>query len=245
MSSMPPENLLDALQPLDRWTLDTVQFSNRRFLELTTNGMPNVSLRQVESADFRADDGSSYWRVSIHPSGIPALRESWNGHGDFNDFFLTFLNALRSSRVACLVLTGVTFTPALAALVVEAPIIAHQLRFEGCTFAELTPNEFHELALHFSPTSLKLSSTHHGEGHLADAFLRQLGTKGVRRIEFPRMASDGGSCYVTDDAVVEFFVQPDVPVGQGGGPSSEWEPYGELHLESARFTKDLLKRIVE
>lgn len=110
MSSMPPENLLDALQPLDRWTLDTVQFSNRRFLELTTNGMPNVSLRQVESADFRADDGSSYWRVSIHPSGIPALRESWNGHGDFNDFFLTFLNALRSSRVACLVLTG-RFSP--------------------------------------------------------------------------------------------------------------------------------------
>lgn len=49
---------------------------------------------------------------------------------------------------------------------------------------------------------------------------------------------------LTEDAVVEFFVQPDVPVAQGGGASSKREPYVELELHSARCTKDLFKRLV-
>ncbi|KAH7702214.1 hypothetical protein AAVH_30640 [Aphelenchoides avenae] len=54
MSSLPNEVLEDVLQPLDRWTLDHIQFTNRRFLQLITHQMSDVCLREIHTAIFHA-----------------------------------------------------------------------------------------------------------------------------------------------------------------------------------------------
>lgn len=53
---------------------------------------------------------------------------------------------------------------------------------------------------------------------------------------------------MSDDAIVEFFVRPDVPLVQNEDEDDEygkWNPYGELSLRDVCLTKDLFKRLVE
>ncbi|KAH7699204.1 hypothetical protein AAVH_33692, partial [Aphelenchoides avenae] len=52
--SVPGEVLLDILLPLDRWTIDNVQFACRRFLRLISECMPDICLRQLSNASFYA-----------------------------------------------------------------------------------------------------------------------------------------------------------------------------------------------
>ncbi|KAH7723018.1 hypothetical protein AAVH_09490 [Aphelenchoides avenae] len=59
MSSLPSEVLEDVLLPLHRWTLDDVQFTDRRFLRLILERMSDVCLRQIESAHFDAPNANA------------------------------------------------------------------------------------------------------------------------------------------------------------------------------------------
>lgn len=114
MSSLPSEVLQDVLRPLDRWTLDNVQFSSRRFLQLIIEYMSDVCLRQIHLASFHAPtdntDKSSYV-VRIHDSpaysydDAPAPQVT-NHHRDTGRMFAEFVQALRSSRVTMLSLNG-------------------------------------------------------------------------------------------------------------------------------------------
>jgi hypothetical protein len=108
MSSLPSEVLRDALLPLNRWTLDDVQFTNRRFLRLILERMSDVCLRDINEASFQAPgnvkentNGRAYIRIEGPPE-----RTIYNAHKDTARLFSEFLQALRSSRVACLSLCG-------------------------------------------------------------------------------------------------------------------------------------------
>ncbi|KAH7708165.1 hypothetical protein AAVH_24593 [Aphelenchoides avenae] len=221
MSSLPSEVLEDVLQPLDRWTLDGVQFTNRRFLQVIMERVSNVCLRAIHNASFRAPkenentDGSSF---TIH------IDDRWkrdvsNAHTDITRLFSQFVQALRSSHVAELKLHGLVFKPEFVALVLQTPIVAGDLTFDAGSCAEVTAAQFRGVLTHFSPTLLFLDTC--------------------------RLTPvDGAKYAVTDDPVVEFCVQEDVPVGEDGVASIQ-RSFGELFLPNGRFTKDLFKRLIE
>ncbi|KAH7708161.1 hypothetical protein AAVH_24589 [Aphelenchoides avenae] len=201
MSSVPSEVLEDVLQPLDRWTLDGVQFTNRRFLRLIAERMTDVCLRQLNYA----------YAVFNTSNEMPRL----------------------------------TFTSAIAKLVIEAPITAHQLSFLSGSCTELTSTELRDVVLHVSPTSLCLYSCHLRACQLTDEFLCSLRKNNVRRALFQNVVPvDGESFCVTDDAVVGFRMQQDVCVGEEEDAPKQG-PLGELVLHNGSFTKDLFKRLVE
>lgn len=103
MSSLPGEVLRDVLQPLDRWTLDDVQFTDHRFLQLIMLHMSDVCLRQIHFADFNAsnESGTSYTQMDGELD-----REISCSHEDTASVFTEFLQALRSSRVKFLFFNG-------------------------------------------------------------------------------------------------------------------------------------------
>jgi hypothetical protein len=145
--------------------------------------------------------------------------------------------------------SGITFTPALRTLVLEAPIVVEDLMIFSSNFAELTPDQVHEVILHFSPTDLDLEYNRFHVSQLNDDFLRALIKNRVQRIEFPREQPVGGDRFaLTDDAVVDFCVQQDV--AQHDEEQDEDEqgaevPYAALTVRHGRFTTNLFKRLVE
>lgn len=115
MSSLPREILVDVLRTLDRWTLDAVQITNRRFLQLIEELLSGVCLREITYAHFSSEEG----RSSVSPVGRSELQmELSDAHEDFAGFFSAFLNALRNSWIADLCLVG--------------RFILARLRFEAC-----------------------------------------------------------------------------------------------------------------
>ncbi|KAH7673230.1 hypothetical protein AAVH_42290 [Aphelenchoides avenae] len=242
LPSVPGEVLRDILLPLNRWTLDDVQFTCRRFLRLITERMSDVCLRRVTNATFNASH-----RYYVHSPKGPSFfiyandeRRIEKAHKDMALLFSQFVQALRSSRVHFLELNGLVSTPELTALVLRTPIVASYLTLSGGSYAELTPAEFHKLVLHFSPTELLLGTCPLRASHVTVEFIRMLSKKRVLCSSFPYVSPvDGDSFYVTDDAVVEFCAQQDVQVLQ------EREQLEELTLCRGRFTKDLFKRLVE
>lgn len=103
MSSLPNEILEDVLQPLDRWTLDGVQFADGRFLQLILERMTDVCLRGIDSATFTVKrDESSYFIVTDNGP----VRSISKHHIDTAHLFSEFVQCLRSSSVAYLILYG-------------------------------------------------------------------------------------------------------------------------------------------
>lgn len=107
MASVPNEILKDVLLPLDRWTLDAAQFTDGRFLQLITERMSDVCLRQIKTADFQApsEDGKTNGTSLIRIDGPPD-QELGNESKDITLVFSEFVQALRSSRVAFLTING-------------------------------------------------------------------------------------------------------------------------------------------
>lgn len=144
---------------------------------------------------------------------------------------------------------GIDFTPAaLSTLVLEAPMIANELTFDSGSCAELTPTQFQALVLHFSPTKLYLGSGPYPPrllaGQLTDDFLRALTKNRVRKALFPKSKPvDGDVFRVTDDAIVDFCVQPDDAAEEQD--LNELKRYAELRVSNGRFTKNIFKRLVE
>lgn len=107
LASVPGEVLRDILLPLNRWTLDGVQFTNRRFLQLIMERMTDVCLRQINLAAFQMpeipDTGESWYWIRID---VAASREIKKKHEDTVHVFSEFVQALRSSCVAHLTLNG-------------------------------------------------------------------------------------------------------------------------------------------
>lgn len=137
----------------------------------------------------------------------------------------------------------------MATLVLETPIIAHQLTFASGSYTELTPTEFRELVVHFSPSSVNLEKCDLRPSQISDDFLRALFKNGVRKTwiksALPEQDEETVAFHVTDDAVVDFFAQENDPIGQEGkvDTSRSWRP--ELAIDNGSFTKDLFKRVVE
>ncbi|KAH7693420.1 hypothetical protein AAVH_39544 [Aphelenchoides avenae] len=238
MSSLASEVLEDVLQPLDRWTLDTVQITDGRFLQLIMERMTNVCLRQLHRASFEVANENmeeNVYCICSDPRFEPF--DIWKTHKDTARLFSEFVQALHSSRVAHFHLNRLVFTSELASLVLQAPIVAAQ---------------FHEVILHFAPTSLDFNNSHLRPCHITNGFLRALSLRALSknrmlRTVFPRKVPvDGGSFCATDDAVVAFCLQPDVLVGQEeDAPKKKKKAYAELALYHGRFTKGLFKRLVE
>lgn len=107
MSSVPSEVLRDILLPLDRWTLDDVQFTNRRFLQLILEHMSDVCLRQVDTAStgglFTHKNGDTELLTTIHLIDRPERNIS-NHHKDAAHLVSQFVQALRGSQVKWLAL---------------------------------------------------------------------------------------------------------------------------------------------
>ncbi|KAH7703313.1 hypothetical protein AAVH_29510, partial [Aphelenchoides avenae] len=101
MSSVPSEVFRDVLQPLDRWILDDVQMTNRRFLQLIVESLSDVCLRQVNSAGFLTPNGNMDGTWFVQVDG-PTKRKISHAHKDTARLFSDFVQALRSSRVAYL-----------------------------------------------------------------------------------------------------------------------------------------------
>ncbi|KAH7702813.1 hypothetical protein AAVH_30023 [Aphelenchoides avenae] len=240
MSSVPSEVLEDILHPLDRWTLDDVQFTDGRFLHLIKERMSDVCLRQVNSAGFRPSkkkdntDMTAYIRTDGRPQQKIA-------HTNAARVFSELIQALRSARVTRLTLEGLVFTPELAAIVLQTPIVAGALRLRDGSCAELTPAQLQELLLHFSPTAVNIRSCQLRACQLNDELIRGLRMNRMREIFFQNLVPvDGGNFAVTDDALVDFCLQEDVPIGQGGVV-----PEMLAMAANGSFTKDLFKRLVE
>ncbi|KAH7702551.1 hypothetical protein AAVH_30289 [Aphelenchoides avenae] len=241
MPSVPNEVLRDFLLPLDRWTLDRVQFTCPRFLRLITGCMSKVCLRQIENATFSGSDAYYLYRGSflIRINGRPA-QKILNAQKDIARLFSRFMQALRSSRVGSLQLNGLVFTPELAVLVLQTPIVAESLSLFMGSCAELAPAQFHKVLVHFSPTNLFVYGCHLRACQINDEFVRTLSTNRVPCTSLRgREPVDGGSFCVTDDAVVDFCIQENLQVHQEG------EQLEELTLHYGSFTKDLFKRLVE
>ncbi|KAH7693107.1 hypothetical protein AAVH_39863, partial [Aphelenchoides avenae] len=109
-----------------------------------------------------------------------------------------------------------------------------------------------EVFLHFAPMYVDVTGCHLRACQLTDEFIRTLSKYssrltmqyGVRGTQYGAPV-DGGSFYVTDDAVVDFCAQREVGIGNEGEALSIREPHGELILCHGSFTKDLFKRLVE
>ncbi|KAH7720482.1 hypothetical protein AAVH_12015 [Aphelenchoides avenae] len=213
----------------------------RRFLQLIRERVSEVCLRHIICAVFHAPNeenkkhGSSYVIEGDAPG-----REKAKDNGDATLLFSEFMQLLRGSYVACWDIRDLVFTPALAALILQTLVVSDALRFEAGSCAELTPVQFHNVVRHFSPTSLDIDRCHLHAGQITVGFLRDLRTNRVRQIQFLNMVPvDGGSFPVTDDAIIDFCVQEDAPIGQARRPD------GELVVCNGTFTKDLFKRLVE
>ncbi|KAH7720487.1 hypothetical protein AAVH_12020 [Aphelenchoides avenae] len=248
MSPLPRGVLEDVLKWLDRWTLDSFQISSRRFLQLIREHMSNLCLRRISTADFGASalpsvENTTYGSSYVIEVDAPKL-EITDDHKDATQLFLEFMQALRSSCVGFCRIGGLIFTPDLAAFVLQTPVVSYALRFEAASCAELTTVQFHNVVRHFSPTSLDIDGCHLHAGQITVGFLRDLRTNRVRQIQFLRMVPvDGGSFPVTDDAIIDFCVQEDTPIGQEVGQARSLD--GELVVRNGTFTKDLFKRLVE
>lgn len=155
----------------------------------------------------------------------------------FASFFFS-LTRIRSTLIMC---SGLVFTPAFVALVLQAPIVADHLTLWNGSYAKLAPSLFHNFVLHFSPTVLDLDWCHLRASQISDEFLRALHKKRVVCISFPYRPGpvDGDSFCVSDDAIVEFCAQHDVQIDQ------EEKQLEALALCNGSFTKDLFKRLVE
>lgn len=141
---------------------------------------------------------------------------------------------------------GFVFTSELADLVLQTSIVTDALHFDTASCVELSPTQFHEVVRHFLPTSLDTISCRLRECHITDEFLRALTKNRVRRLTFRNRAPvDGVSFRVTDDIIVDFCVQEDVPTVEAAGAASKQRLYGELIVCNGRFTKHLFKRLVE
>ncbi|KAH7723029.1 hypothetical protein AAVH_09502 [Aphelenchoides avenae] len=244
MSSVPSEVLRDVLRPLDRWTLDDVQFTDRRFLRLITERMSDVCRRQVNSAHFDAPHEQTVgsWSYAIRIDSRP---ERKNAHKNTDHLFSEFVRALRSSRIAYFILNGHVFSPERAALVLQTPIVAGALTLGG-SCADLTATQFQQVLVHFGPTSVNLAPCHVRACQITDGLLRALIKKGTRNMLFPIHAPvDGGNFPVTDDAIVDFVVQENAQIGQEGGAAARPILYEQLDVSNGRCTKDLFKRLVE
>ncbi|KAH7723030.1 hypothetical protein AAVH_09503 [Aphelenchoides avenae] len=136
---------------------------------------------------------------------------------------------------------GFIFTPELAALVLQTPIVADTLTVVAGSWAELTATQFHEVLLHFSTTSLDIQACRLRACQITDDLIRELSKKGLRCATFHNelVPVDGGRFVVTDDAVADFCVQSDEHI------APERVLCGELVLHNGSFTKDLFKRLVE
>lgn len=150
-----------------------------------------------------------------------------------HDFFIDTILQLEPN-----LLLGV-FTPALVTHVLEAPITARKLALGVGSCAGLTPAQFHELVLHLSPTFL-FRGCHHRACHVTDGLLRALSNIRVRGITLMNNPPvDGGSFGVTDDAIIDFCVQP-------GGEDGELRAFGgHLVLHNGSFTQNVFKRLVK
>ncbi|KAH7722962.1 hypothetical protein AAVH_09432 [Aphelenchoides avenae] len=247
MSSLPSEVLEDVLQPLDRWTLDTVQFTDGRFLQLIVERMTNVCLRQIHNASFQVSNDNmeeSFYGICIDPRF--ERFDISKTHKDTARMFSEFVQALQSSRVAFLYLYRLFFTPELGALVLQAPIVVDAFSLVHSSCAELTATQLHKILLHFSPTSMDFNNSHLRSCQITNGFLRALSKNRMLRTLFPRKVPvDGGSFCATDDAVVDFCMQPDVQIGPEGDAPKSNKPYRALVLYHGRFTKALFKRLVE
>lgn len=109
MSSLPNEVLEHVLHPLDRWTLDAAQFTNRRFLQLIMKRMSDLYLRKIEFANFTVTNASSVGvaEYAVRIDGRPVRRDSAAYY--IADLFSEFLHLLRGSSVAYLYLWGKLF----------------------------------------------------------------------------------------------------------------------------------------
>ncbi|KAH7725295.1 hypothetical protein AAVH_07088 [Aphelenchoides avenae] len=271
MSSVPSEILQDVLMPLDRWALDDAQFTDGRFMQLITERMSNVCFRKINFALFKAPnendntDGTSLIAMLIRKINFALFQapyendnadgtslitmdgrpERKNAHKNTARLFADFVQALRSYSVANMILNGLVFTPELAALALQTPIVTCALDLHAGSCADLTPAQFHKVLLHFSPTYLNFVDSSLRASQISNELLRALSDNRVRHAKFPNtLPVDGGSFYVTDDAIVDFCVHEDVPIGQERcGPTLS--PSGELVLYNGNFTKDLFKRLVE
>ncbi|KAH7723016.1 hypothetical protein AAVH_09488 [Aphelenchoides avenae] len=245
MSSLPREVLEDVLLPLDRWTLDNVQFTDRRFLHLIAERMSVVCLRQIAYASFQAPSrySSPYAdATSVIRIDGPPVREISNDGSDTARLFADFTRPLRSSRVAHLTLNGLVFTPELAAHVLQTPVVTGSLSLHDVRCAQLTPTQFQELLLRFSPSSLEIKACQLRAYQLTGDLIRALSENRVRRTKFHNFVPvDSDSFAVTDDALVDLCVRSDAQVGRKGF----YAPVDELALHGGRFTKNLFKRLVE
>ncbi|KAH7714720.1 hypothetical protein AAVH_17919 [Aphelenchoides avenae] len=260
MSSLANEVLEDVLKPLDRCSLDGVQFTNRRFLQLILERMADVCLRDIDSATFevKGDETNYFILMDGRPvKGTPynTRPERWISkvHRDTAHLFSEFVQALWSSRIVGLTFFRLVFAPEFAALMIQTPIVADSLCLGTETScAELTPTQFREFVLHFSPSSLYFTYSHLRPGQITNGFLGTLSLRAQSKnrmlcARLPRKVPvDGGSFCATDDAVVDFCMQPDILVAQEeDAPKKKKKPYAELALYHGRFTKDLFKRLVE
>ncbi|KAH7705606.1 hypothetical protein AAVH_27183 [Aphelenchoides avenae] len=246
MSSLPGEVLRDVLLPLDRWTLDDVQFTDRRFLQLIMERMSDVCLREVNYSLFYAEvDTTGMGSCAFRVNDQRPLRTISSQGQDTAGLFAEFLQALRSSRVNWLAIRRIVFTAELAEAVLQTPIVAGKLEFSG-SCAELTPTQFQEVITHFSPTYLSLGRCHLRACQLNDGLLQALSKKGMAGALFSHEEGpvDADSFCVTDDAIVAFCTQQDVRTENDEVPSRH-KTFAQLTLYDGSFTKDLVKRLVE
>lgn len=101
MSSAPSEVLRDVLLPLNRWTLDNVQFTSRRFLRLITERISDVCLRWKRYAIFRVPEEHEKMGVTAYFQ-FAGLPERTTTHPDTAHLFPDFVQALRSAHVRLL-----------------------------------------------------------------------------------------------------------------------------------------------
>src|SRR5688572_985940 len=106
---------------------------------------------------------------------------------------------------------GLSFTPELAALVLRTPVTTDWLGFFAGSFAALTPTQFQDVLLHFSPTSLNITGCSMRASQLME---RLIGAISENRL-------DGGSSCMTDDAIIDFSLEEDVQTDKEGGAASK------------------------
>lgn len=113
----------------------------------------------------------------------------------------------------------------------------------GGSCADLTPTQFHKVLLHFSPTKLELLCCHLRACQLTDELLQALIKKRLRNMLFPSTVPvDGGNFCVTDEGIVDFLLQGDIPMDEEEDPPSRL--CGDLRVYNSSPTKDLFKRLV-
>lgn len=130
-------------------------------------------------------------------------------------------------------------------MVLQTPIVCDELILDAASCAELTPIQFHNVVRHFSPTSLDIDRCRLRAYQITDGFLGDLRTNRVRQIVFQNMVPlDGVSFHATDDAIIDFCVQEDVPTFDQED-TCPLRLHQELVVCNGTFTKGLFKRLVQ